>query len=171
MLGAAEYQQKAPPKSYINVLDYESPKELAEFLLKLAADEEEYLSYFWWKVGASQSVSGVLALLCFRDITRSTRTRGRGRGRRCASSVRSWTSLLCQWNPTPVWGPGGGLQLTALGRVTFPGPDHAPPGPVTSSSSFLGDNNRLALPWLWTKQFTKEITRRTNDRNKKFSSA
>ena len=49
MLGAAEYQQKAPPKSYINVLDYESPKELAEFLLKLAADEEEYLSYFWWK--------------------------------------------------------------------------------------------------------------------------
>ena len=52
VLGGAEYQQKAPPKSYINVLDYETPKELAEFLLKLAADEEEYLSYFWWKVGA-----------------------------------------------------------------------------------------------------------------------
>ena len=57
VLGAAEYQQKAPPKSYINVLDYESPKELAEFLLELAADEEEYLSYFWWKVGASSELS------------------------------------------------------------------------------------------------------------------
>ena len=57
MLGGAEYQQKAPPKSYINVLDYESPKELAEFLLKLAADEEEYLSYFWWKVGANPGLS------------------------------------------------------------------------------------------------------------------
>lgn len=49
VLGAADYKVKAPPKSYINVLDYQSPKELAEFLLKLAADEEEYLSYFWWK--------------------------------------------------------------------------------------------------------------------------
>ena len=51
VLGAAEYKNRAPPKSYINVLDYQSPKELAEFLLKLSADEEEYLSYFWWKVG------------------------------------------------------------------------------------------------------------------------
>jgi len=49
VLGAAEYKNRAPPKSYINVLDYQSPKELAEFLLKLSADEEEYLSYFWWK--------------------------------------------------------------------------------------------------------------------------
>ena len=57
VLGAAEYQLKAPPKSYINVLDYESPKELAEFLLRLAADEEEYLSYFWWKVGAGPQLS------------------------------------------------------------------------------------------------------------------
>ena len=51
-------------KSYINVLDYESPKELAEFLLKLAADEEEYLSYFWWKVCAhSCQCQPVLRLL------------------------------------------------------------------------------------------------------------
>ena len=50
MLGGANYSAKAPPKSYINVLDYQSPEELAQFLLALAADEEEYLSYFWWKV-------------------------------------------------------------------------------------------------------------------------
>ena len=49
-MGGANYTSRAPPKSYINVLDFENPKKLAEFLIELANDEEEYQSYFWWKV-------------------------------------------------------------------------------------------------------------------------
>jgi len=49
VMGGADYKNKAPPKSYIDVLDFESPKQLAEFLLALNDDDEEYMSYFWWK--------------------------------------------------------------------------------------------------------------------------
>jgi len=49
VMGGADYEKRAPPRSYINVLDYESPKELAKYLLKLDKDDEEYMSYFWWK--------------------------------------------------------------------------------------------------------------------------
>ncbi|XP_046595687.1 alpha-(1,3)-fucosyltransferase C-like isoform X2 [Neodiprion lecontei] len=47
--GGANYSRFAPPRSYIDALDFESPKELAEFLTSLSKDREEYLSYFWWK--------------------------------------------------------------------------------------------------------------------------
>ena len=50
VMGGADYKARAPPKSYIDVLDFESPKHLAEFLSQLAHNDEEYLSYFWWKV-------------------------------------------------------------------------------------------------------------------------
>ena len=41
-------------QSYIDVLDFDTPAELAAFLLDLAGNEEEYLSYFWWKVSRAQ---------------------------------------------------------------------------------------------------------------------
>ena len=50
VMGGGDYKTFAPPKSYIDVADFESPEELAKFLLKLDKDDEEYLSYFWWKV-------------------------------------------------------------------------------------------------------------------------
>ena len=43
-------------QSYIDVLDFDTPAELAVFLLDLAGNEEEYLSYFWWKVSRAQHV-------------------------------------------------------------------------------------------------------------------
>ena len=49
-MGGADYTKHAPPHSYINVLDYESPKELADYLIHLANNREEYEAYFWWKV-------------------------------------------------------------------------------------------------------------------------
>ena len=140
MLGAAEYQQKAPPKSYINVLDYESPKELAAYLLKLAADEEEYLSYFWWKVSLPPILLSDVASLCFRDITRSTLTRGRELARRCANFARNSTSPLSRSNPTPAWAVGGGAPATAPRRATYPGLGPAQPGPAPSSSSSRADD-------------------------------
>lgn len=47
--GAANYTNFAPPNSYINALDFESPKELANYLLNLKEKHSEYVKYFRWK--------------------------------------------------------------------------------------------------------------------------
>lgn len=49
IMGGANYSQVAPPHSYMNVMDYASPKELAEYLWELDRNDTKYLSYFWWK--------------------------------------------------------------------------------------------------------------------------
>lgn len=38
-----------PPHSYINVDDFESVKELTDYLTYLSNNPEEYMKYFWWK--------------------------------------------------------------------------------------------------------------------------
>ena len=38
-----------PPNSYINALDFESVKDLAEYLIYLDENEQEYRKYFQWK--------------------------------------------------------------------------------------------------------------------------
>jgi alpha-1,3-fucosyltransferase len=45
----ANLTRLAPPHSHLNVMDFESPKALAEYLLYLDQNDAEYLSYFWWK--------------------------------------------------------------------------------------------------------------------------
>ena len=47
--GAANYSHFAPPHSYINALDFDSPKSLAGYLLELSKNHTEYLNYFRWK--------------------------------------------------------------------------------------------------------------------------
>ncbi len=47
--GGADYAQFAPLHSYINVVDFGSPKELAEYLHLLAGNEALYSKYFDWK--------------------------------------------------------------------------------------------------------------------------
>ncbi|KAK4008383.1 hypothetical protein OUZ56_013524 [Daphnia magna] len=46
--GGANYSQFAPLHSYINALDY-TPKELADYLKMLDANDMLYNEYFWWK--------------------------------------------------------------------------------------------------------------------------
>lgn len=48
VMGAApeDYERAAPPHSFIHVDDFESPKELAEYLHKLDKDDELYNQYF-----------------------------------------------------------------------------------------------------------------------------
>jgi alpha-1,3-fucosyltransferase len=48
-LGGADYSKYAPPNSYINARDFESPKKLAEYLILLDKSEILYSSYFSWK--------------------------------------------------------------------------------------------------------------------------
>jgi glycoprotein 3-alpha-L-fucosyltransferase len=45
----SDYEQLAPPESFIHVDDFSTPQELADFLLQLIADKERYNSYFRWK--------------------------------------------------------------------------------------------------------------------------
>jgi len=49
VMGGSDYTNRAPPNSYINVLDFETPKDLADYLIRLANNETEYQQYFWWK--------------------------------------------------------------------------------------------------------------------------
>ncbi|XP_024938146.1 glycoprotein 3-alpha-L-fucosyltransferase A isoform X2 [Cephus cinctus] len=44
-----DYARSAPYRSYIHVDEFESPKELAEYLYRLDNDDELYNSYFKWK--------------------------------------------------------------------------------------------------------------------------
>lgn len=48
-LGGANYTKVAPPHSYINALEFSSPRQLATYLKYLARNQEEYLKYFEWK--------------------------------------------------------------------------------------------------------------------------
>ena len=49
VLGGAHYTRFAPPHSYINTQDYESPKQLAEYLIKLSENRKLYAHYFEWR--------------------------------------------------------------------------------------------------------------------------
>ncbi len=50
VMGASkeDYQNVAPDSSFIYVDDFSSPRELAKYLLHLAANDEEYSKYFRW---------------------------------------------------------------------------------------------------------------------------
>ncbi|KAL2732422.1 hypothetical protein V1477_014663 [Vespula maculifrons] len=47
--GGANYSRFAPKDSYINALDFDSPKELAVYLKRLKTNPKEYRQYFRWK--------------------------------------------------------------------------------------------------------------------------
>ncbi|XP_018055295.1 PREDICTED: alpha-(1,3)-fucosyltransferase C-like [Atta colombica] len=47
--GSANYSRFAPPNSYVNALDFESPKELAAYLKYLSLDLQRYQSFLQWK--------------------------------------------------------------------------------------------------------------------------
>jgi alpha-1,3-fucosyltransferase len=49
VLGGADYNLFAPPHSYINARDFNSPKDLAEYLMELNRSDSLYASYFYWK--------------------------------------------------------------------------------------------------------------------------
>ena len=49
VMGGADYKALAIPGSYINVMDFPSIKKLAEYLLFLDQNDDEYNKYFEWK--------------------------------------------------------------------------------------------------------------------------
>ena len=63
VLGGGNYSRDIPPDSVINAKDFNSPKDLADFLINLAADEQRYRSYFKWKTHY-RIIGGVQQFLC-----------------------------------------------------------------------------------------------------------
>ena len=49
VLGGANYSGIAPPHSYINAAEFESPKALANYLKLLDRDDAKFNEYFWWR--------------------------------------------------------------------------------------------------------------------------
>ncbi|KAK2166397.1 hypothetical protein LSH36_39g00074 [Paralvinella palmiformis] len=49
VMGGANYTKYLPPKSYIDVKDFQSPKHLAEYLIHLDNNPDDYMKYFDWK--------------------------------------------------------------------------------------------------------------------------
>ena len=49
VLGAADYDYFVPPHSFIDVRDFSSPQQLAEYLYMLDSRDDLYLEYFEWK--------------------------------------------------------------------------------------------------------------------------
>ncbi len=63
VLGGGNYSRDAPPQSVINARDFNSPKALAEFLIRLAEDEQRYYSYFNWK-SQFEEIGGTTMFFC-----------------------------------------------------------------------------------------------------------
>ncbi len=49
VLGGANYSAIAPPHSYIDAAQFESPKALARYLKLLDSDDARFNEYFWWR--------------------------------------------------------------------------------------------------------------------------
>ena len=48
-MGPSDYWKMVAPYSYIDVNDFSTVKDLADYLIYLNNNEEEYLAYFKWK--------------------------------------------------------------------------------------------------------------------------
>lgn len=47
--GGVDYSDFAPPYSFIDVNYFRTIKDLADYLIRLSKNYEEYRKYFWWK--------------------------------------------------------------------------------------------------------------------------
>jgi alpha-1,3-fucosyltransferase len=49
VFGGANYSAIAPPHSYIDAAEFESPRALARYLKLLDSDDARFNEYFWWR--------------------------------------------------------------------------------------------------------------------------
>lgn len=100
VLGGANYSQHLPPGSYINALDFESPKKLADYLKSMT--EQEYLKYFDWKSNGYYIEVPHRRLLCaVCDKLRHTSNKNIRNGVLAHQSFSSWWYLNAQCKSWP----------------------------------------------------------------------
>ena len=61
MYGLYDYKKKLPQNSVIDVRDFDSPKQLADYLYKISKDKTLFDSYFQWKEHYEVTVTEVTA--------------------------------------------------------------------------------------------------------------
>jgi len=65
-----DYKFYLPSSGYINALDFETPKLLAEFLAALGSDKSRYNTYFEWKkylrYNSEHPIQGFLCEMCIK---------------------------------------------------------------------------------------------------------
>lgn len=64
VFGGTNYSEIAPPHSYIDALSFQSPKHLAEYLVKLSENYTEYAAYFNWKESHDVTLENGFCKLC-----------------------------------------------------------------------------------------------------------
>ncbi|XP_035670878.1 4-galactosyl-N-acetylglucosaminide 3-alpha-L-fucosyltransferase FUT5-like [Branchiostoma floridae] len=89
VLGAnrSDYERLAPPHSYIHVDDFKSPKELANYLMLLDKDKDQYNAYFKWKTHPPKDIpleEGMWCNMC-RELLNRCPTK-----RKLYTNLRGW---------------------------------------------------------------------------------
>ena len=103
-----------PPNSYINAFDFRSVKALADYLVHLDQDEDEYAKYFEWKRQYRVVQTYGLCEACGRLLKHRENTNGPHRSRQ---KVRRYKSMLAWLNDIPGGSDGGRNEATAQLRV------------------------------------------------------
>jgi alpha-1,3-fucosyltransferase len=73
--GGSNYSRFVPPHTYINVNDFETPKQLADYLRILVKNPALYVKYFWWKRYYKLSFPDQFCNLCIEVSKRKIRGR------------------------------------------------------------------------------------------------
>lgn len=112
VMGGANYSRIAPPHSYVNALDYDSPQALAEYLHVLDQSKSLYLSYFWWKDyyqvhsgTASDHASSMCRLCEMLHTSYNDRKTNEGGATKTYESISDWHGVDSQcWAqlPSPI---------------------------------------------------------------------
>lgn len=68
VFGGGDYESVAPPGSYIDANDFESPRALADYLIFLNKNPDKYLEYFQWKSKYKVNIGDGWCSLC-RQLT------------------------------------------------------------------------------------------------------
>ena len=98
VLGSANYSEILPPHSYIDVLDFASPRHLADYLKVLNANDTLYNEYFRWRekhvCGVSYKMSESAGCNLCRHVTAT-----RGRKELATDLVAEWSREQNCFNP------------------------------------------------------------------------
>ncbi|KAG1655551.1 Glycoprotein 3-alpha-L-fucosyltransferase A [Nymphon striatum] len=110
VLGGGDYRSIAPPKSYIDVTDFDSAKSLAEYLLDLDRNATKYEEYLKWKLNYDLEVSYFSNQL-FCDICRKLTSIKNSRDSMNITNFPEW------YNRFKCYSWGNGLNRTFLDEV------------------------------------------------------
>ena len=124
--GRVDYSLYGPPGSYINALDYDSVEDVANYLLYLDKNEDEYLNYFQWRGKynvESFSVENQLCTTCKfmsnyleqrrSNITTSGEMFNEEIQRKRYPSFRKWHESLPADQPTALFQVGRNLVINS----------------------------------------------------------